>query len=159
MLYFDKANQYFSQVKRSQLVLHVLILVFSLLCMISFLGGYGIRYNSSASLKHKIYVSIPAKKIQIGDIVNFSLPVSPVKFAKKVSGLPGDFIEVIGQKLYINGIEQGLILKNLKSIKQGKIPPGYFFALGTHPESFDSRYDDFGLVPQSYIKEKLCPIF
>lgn len=36
------------------------------------------------------------------------------------------------------------------------IPPGYFFAGGSHKDSFDSKY--FGLVKISNVKSKLIPI-
>lgn len=135
--------------------------IYSLLVLTAFLfwGGYGIRYNASESLPYRIYLSSPAKKLQIGQIVTFTLPESPVTFAKEIGGIPGDHIEVKDHMIYINGRERGKILEKYEPIHGGSIPEGFYCMLGEHEKSFDSRYLEFGLVPEEYIKESLCPIF
>ena len=122
-------------------------------------SGYGIRYNLSESLPNAFYISFPVANIKIGQIVTFTLSESPITFAKKVAGVPGDLIEIRDQKVFINGAEKGIIIDKYDPIEGGVISEGYFFMLGEHIKSFDSRYADFGLIPQEQIMELLCPIF
>ena len=77
-------------------------------------------------------------------------------FAKRVLGLPGDSI-VRGR----NSIRVGaLSLPLLTETKEGQpltpltlnvVPEGYLFVAGSHPRSFDSRYEEFGLVSLDHI--------
>jgi conjugal transfer pilin signal peptidase TrbI len=39
------------------------------------------------------------------------------------------------------------------------IPPGYFYAKGEHPSSFDSRYRESGLVPFDAVIGVAHPVF
>lgn len=129
------------------------------LTLLIFWNGYGLRINHTNSLPSTLYLSHRVDKIQLNDTVTFQLPQSHVKLAKIVAGLPGDIVEVLHHKLYINGIELGSIVDPFVPIYSGVIPEGYFFALGVHPESFDSRYAEFGLVPQTTVRERLWSIF
>lgn len=126
---------------------------------IHIVGGYGIRFNISESLPNKLFFSFPLSSLKIDQIVTFKLLYSDVTFAKKIGGLPGDFIEVKDKIIFINGMEKAKIISENKPIEAGIIPEGYCFMLGEHERSFDSRYFEFGLVPNECIKEQLCPIF
>lgn len=46
-------------------------------------------------------------------------------------------------------IPKGMIFKGV--IPEAIIPPGYVFVAGDNPNSFDSRYEEFGLVPMEKI--------
>ena len=46
----------------------------------------------------------------------------------------------------------------LTSIPAGIIPQGFVFLYAPHPRSFDSRYQEFGLVPQSALRGRLIPL-
>lgn len=137
------------------------LLILSLLgfSLIFFWSGYGFRINLTDSLPHSLYFSKPKQALVIEKIVTFSLPTSSVTFAKQIAALPGDFIEIKNRIVFINGSEKCRVLESFEPIHDGIIPEGYCFVLGLHPESFDSRYADFGLVPLNAIKESLCHIF
>jgi conjugal transfer pilin signal peptidase TrbI len=137
------------------------LLLFSMitLLMSALYSGYGIRLNQSPSLPQSIYFSKPVDTLYLNQIVAFRLPKSPATFAKIVAGLPGDSIEIRNHHFYINGLDKGALIANVEPLQEKVIPEGFFFAMGTHPDSFDSRYEEFGLVPQSFIQEELCPIF
>lgn len=74
-------------------------------------------------------------------------------FAKRVVGLPGDRIEIEGDQLHVAGHAnlkvhvKSLSGKDLHPTKAHEIPEGYIFVAGDHDRSFDSRYQEFGLVP------------
>lgn len=44
-------------------------------------------------------------------------------------------------------------------LKSQKIPKGFVFVAGTHPQSFDSRYEEFGLIDIRFIKYSVFSIF
>ncbi|MGD0082593.1 MAG: signal peptidase I [Acidimicrobiales bacterium] len=103
--------------------------------------------------------------IDRGSIVVFRRPPhdtddpSDEDLVKRVIGLPGDTISSKGSTVYINGkplsepwLPKGTILG--QSIRQKKIPPGYYFMMGDNrDESYDSR--DWGPLPRSYIIGKV----
>ncbi len=142
--------------KTAWLVLGMFLPVF-----LSSIGGYGLRYNGSESLPHSLYVSslVKPSDFVLGQFVAFKMPQGTAMFAKKIAGVPGDLIEVKEKVVYVNGQEQATVLEKYASIEGGIIPDGHYFMLGEHVKSFDSRYFEFGLVPQELIREKLCPIF
>ncbi len=72
---------------------------------------------------------------------------------KRILGIPGDQIQKVGSVIKV--IPSPFILPLLKQTSKGEplsplsftiIPEGYVFVAGDHPKSFDSRYDEFGLV-------------
>jgi len=139
------------------------VLIFSfcvfILFIFAYLTGFGLRFNASESLPHTLYFSTAVGELELGQVVDFKLTYSQVTFAKIIAGVPGDIIHVKEGKVFINDSEIGKIIEPFKPISAGTIPEEYFFVMGTHPESFDSRYEMFGLVHRDVIREKLCPIF
>lgn len=80
-------------------------------------------------------------------------------YSKRVLGVPGDRIvynkdgiTVIPQESYLlpllNKTSKG---KPLTPIAINVIPEGYLFVAGDNPQSFDSRYEEFGLVPKEKV--------
>lgn len=128
--------------------------------------SYGLRINQSQSLPQKLFLSKTPDHLYRGMYVSIVHPNSPnIIIAKQVVGLPGDSISVKNSQVYINDIYFGDI-KHLSSsgklynpISYKIIPPDYMFLSSTHVDSFDSRYEEFGLIPQNAIKEELWPIF
>ncbi len=73
---------------------------------------------------------------------------------KHVKGLPGATLRYDEEgQLWVDGYCVGKphtlsrTGKKVKSIQPGIIPEGYIFAFAPHDRSFDSRYEDFGLIP------------
>lgn len=102
-----------------------------------------------------------------GDLVYWrpSGPLAYVKqgvVLKKVGALPGDHLQIQGERILVNGRElaTGLSLHNIyeKSVQQLQrdeiVPAGKVFVYGTHPRSDDSRYwgyvDASGLLGRAY---------
>jgi conjugal transfer pilin signal peptidase TrbI len=106
----------------------------------------GIRYIlvlKGTSFKRGDIVSIKKHKVPY---------VKVTSFAKRILGLPGDQIIRNGEAIQIGST----IVSLLKTTKEGRsltalsfevVPKGYVFVAGDHPRSFDSRYEEFGLVP------------
>lgn len=82
-----------------------------------------------------------------GDIVIFKYPDDETQnYVKRVIGLPGDTIQIIEGKVYINGSTTPLEEDYLKETPTGNfgpfvVPEGKYFMMGDNREkSWDSRY-------------------
>lgn len=87
-----------------------------------------------------------------------------VPFAKKIGCRPGDILETHQNRFYCNGHYLAIAKPHSNSGKpltqfiwNGTVPDNAYFMVGTHPDSFDSRY--YGFIPSnhiiSYLKEIL----
>ena len=138
---------------------------FSSLILISQLAI--IRWNVSNSLPGLMFIGITwSFTPQRGDIVSFDHPLFAVPIAKCVVGVAGDRIEIFNGHVVVNGIDRGSILeksprsgKPLTPIQSCTIPDGYVYVWAPHLESFDSRYQDMGLIHISRVKERLWRVF
>ena len=128
---------------------------------------FGLRINRSNSLPHTLYVSVKATKDSFfrGALISFFHPYVNAKLAKRVCGLPGDAVAVRWHHVYVNETCVGPLFdvtpsgKALHPIDISIVPEGYLFVRGDHPESFDSRYAECGLIPIDSVQERLCPLF
>jgi signal peptidase I len=138
------------------------------------LAGFGtttqLLENVSESLDDVRYLLIlKSTKIKRGDIVSIQghTPqyVGNHIFTKRVVGLPGDYI--IRDEAHLTLKAQNgafaITLPLLNQTKEGQpltplsfevVPQGYFFVTGDHLRSFDSRYEEFGLVKKEKIYGK-----
>lgn len=125
---------------------------------------FGIRFTVSPSLPYKVFISRSCTHIVKNQYVSFEHPQSNILLAKQVIGIAGDRISIQENQICINNQVYGNILERSKSgqhlhpIAEGIIPEGYLFVYAPHPDSFDSRYQEFGLVNQKHFKESLWPL-
>ncbi len=99
---------------------------------------------------------------QRGDLVLFDPPEaadSPIPYLKRVSGLPGERVEVDDERrVSVNGVLTGVAKRRaldgrpLAAIEPGVIPPGHYYVHAEHKDSHDSRYREIGLVPRERIR-------
>ncbi|PJD94536.1 MAG: signal peptidase I [Parachlamydia sp.] len=141
-------------------------------CMVLMMGwivhfaGYGIRINRSHSLPYSLFWASKVEDITRNMLVLMHHPKNPsISIVKIVAGLPGDPIEVRNGNVFVNHLYTGKVIPISKSgqvytpISAGVIPEGYVFVFGSDPESFDSKYEEFGLVDMNWIEERLWVIF
>jgi len=87
------------------------------------------------------------------------------RLIKKVIGITHDEIKVKNNEVWVNEAKVGEIKSYSKTglplspIQESCIPEGFIFAAGTHPDSFDSRYENFGLVPICEVLARAYPVF
>lgn len=104
-----------------------------------------------------------------GDIIVFQYPIDPEKdFIKRVIGLPGEFIEIKDDKIFINGKiledEWGMFSTRNMSLKrtlpfgQAEVPLDSYYVMGDNRDnSHDSRF--WGFVPKSSVKGKALYVY
>lgn len=106
------------------------------------------------------------------EIVVFTYPADKnLDFIKRVIGLPGDTVEIINKKVYVNGapLEEPYVQFTDKEIYPKDISPrdnfgpvvvpqGHIFVLGDNrDQSYDSRF--WGFVPLHSLKGKALIIY
>lgn len=121
-------------------------------------------------------VLIPIGQPQRGDVVVFIFPQDPSKdYIKRVIGLPGDKIQLINKKVYVNGelfetpqahYEDSLVIPAPRSpIEPARdnfgpvvVPPQSYFVMGDNRDrSYDSRF--WGFVSMDNLKGKAMIIY
>lgn len=112
-----------------------------------------------------------------GDVVVFPAPTDGTTFLKRVTGLPGDLVEVRGGRLRVNGSwaaveerpdgQSERLGDRVHPIRLGnggpdwgpyRIPPGMYLVMGDNRgNSFDGR--SFGLVPRAAIQGRASKVY
>lgn len=143
--------------------------------------------NQTPSLSYRAFICIKGLAPERGDFVSISdhptKYFEEIHYTKRLMGFPGDKIEIHGNQMYINhkcvdntsvnkscthSPDPSLIGSLRKATQDGRalhpfkntvIPEGYVFVSADHPRSFDSRYEEFGLVKQEHIAGKCFGLF
>ncbi len=134
-----------------------------------------ILFNWTPSLPYRVaWLHHGPHALQRGDFIVFSFAGEaqqryPVllgqPFFKVVRGLPGDTVTVSGRQVAINGEDVGVAKtqaydhRPLAPIAPTVIPPRYYYVQGTSPDSFDSRYQESGLVRAEQVIGVVVPLF
>jgi signal peptidase I len=134
--------------------------------------SYGIRNPFTNN------IMIPTGTPQRGDIVVFIYPQSPDKdYIKRVIGLPGDRIQIINKKLYINGqltqipspsnnpdapravyLDPEITPTQRDNFGPVEVPKESYFVMGDNRDrSYDSRF--WGFVPMKDLKGRAFIIY
>lgn len=133
------------------------------------IGHYRVAGNETDSLPDKFFIVALAKAGQPpapvvrGGLLAFHVgagvrhyPVGMV-FIKRVAGVPGDRIEWRGDAVYVAGKRVGKAKHRNRFgevmgwTPAGTIPAGHYFVATPHPDSYDSRYAEVGLVQAGQI--------
>ncbi len=116
------------------------------------------------TLKRSDYVlgfSLKPSEIQRGDIAVFSTGAENDYYVKRVVGLPGEKLQIIGGFVYINGekLDEPYVRRRLNdNFGPVEIPPAHVFLLGDNrPNSLDSRW--YGPVPIRLLKTEITHIY
>ncbi len=109
---------------------------------------------------------LPYKDLKRGDVIVFKYPMSPeTAYVKRLIGLPGEKIEMVGRTVYINGnpLKENYTQyidpsSTYAHFGPYQVPEGQYFAMGDNRDnSQDSRY--WGFVPRDHIIGKALVIY
>lgn len=152
--------------KHKTLSLLVLTCGLAIFCCSLALPPAHFSLNASSSLPQTLFLAIhflpPFEK---GQIVRIDHPTLKAAVGKIIIGKAGDRISINDLTLFVNDVKVGKIQTVSKSgktytpIKEGLIEADSYFVYTPHPDSFDSRYAEFGLIQEAWIAEVLWPIF
>jgi conjugal transfer pilin signal peptidase TrbI len=124
-----------------------------------------LRWNRTNSLPNTVFLGIK-KTPQKGDTVLLDHPLFVAPLAKIIVGTEGDEVVIEHGRVRVNGEDRGEVLEKspssgrpLASIRSCSIPKGFVFVWAPHPHSFDSRYQEMGLIPVESIREVLWSLF
>jgi conjugal transfer pilin signal peptidase TrbI len=134
-----------------------------------------VMFNWSSSLPfHVVVVDGIGPPYRRGDYVVFSFHgeasvsmhpgLSGQPFFKRIGGVAGDAVTVVGREVFVNGVSMGTAKdrtfdrRPLQPIEPVTIPPGMVYVVGSDPHSFDSRYSASGLVTVRDIIARVRPL-
>ncbi len=119
-------------------------------------------WNFSTSLPGSLYVTVRDRLPQPGDLVTYRWPggfgyPQGSLFHKRVAGRAGDAISWQADRVSVAGVPLGRALartrdaRPLAPLAAATVSPGHYFVHTAHPQSFDSRYANHGLVSREQI--------
>ena len=138
-------------------------------CGVHWLRGHvRLAWNETGSLPHALFLVRLGTAPDRGDYVLFDPPEqtgSRYPFVKRVAGVAGDTVAVTDREVTVGGLAIGkakMVSRRgepLDPIASGVIPPGFYFLHADHEDSYDSRYQSIGLVPDARILGRAVPLF
>ncbi len=122
--------------------------------------------SETDSLPQHYFVHFPNLKPKLNDYTLVHSPWLNQKIIKKIIGVEGDFIWFnqdwecyVDTKLVGPLHRMGSDKRTLHPIESQTIPEDQVFLYGSHPYSFDSRYEELGLVPLSSLQGRVIPLW
>lgn len=122
--------------------------------------------NHSPSLGYKVFLCFKGLTPKRGDFVSIeehpTAYFEGLHYTKRLVGLQGENIRIDEthgheNQVFVGGCFVGALRtitrdeKPLHPLKATTIPEGYVFVSADNPQSFDSRYEEFGLVKEACI--------
>lgn len=125
--------------------------------------------NTTASLDGWLFLIVKNQPLERGGLYALMRPENSfykkLDFFKIIKGVPGDVVEKKGRAFFINGeplgvaVEKSMSGQALVAAEGGVIPDQYYFVWTPHERSFDSRYQEIGLIHESHFIGRLYRIF
>lgn len=125
--------------------------------LVPFMQATELQINRTASLPHGIFLVVKGMPYQKGDLVSVrghpTAYFGPMTVTKRVTAVAGESVPMM--PYYNWETKEG---KPLHPLKDPSIPPGHLFLSAPHRDSFDSRYEEFGLVRETCVIGRAFPL-
>lgn len=123
--------------------------------------------NKSSSSPHTVFMARQwGGSLKRGQYIVFKHPLFAKPLVKRVLGLPGDKVNKYKGNILVGGVDGGRVLERsprsgrpVHALPDQTIPDNKVFVWAPAPDSFDSRYEEMGLIPLKSIKEEAWPLF
>lgn len=122
-------------------------------------------FNKTDSLPYKAFMQLPKVSPSKGDYTLVASSWYGGTLIKKIIGVAGDEVTYtdagelkVGSKIVGTQKSKNRDGRDLTPIKPQVIPEGYVFLHAPHTSSFDSRYDELGLIPVRSLQGIAYPI-
>lgn len=140
-------NNLYKKYKKHVIILTIIFIMIAIIisqCKLIEITSESVPYRWCLLLKN-----IPPRR---GDLCVLDYDGRTV--VKYLRGKAGDEIRISNNSILVNGkiAEKISDEKRFEMLDFRRVPEGKVFVLGTHPDSFDSRYKKFGFVEESAIK-------
>ena len=150
------------------------VIVFALMAFLK--DHVCLLYSTTTSLPHRTFLKLKQISPQKGDYTCFDSPWYGGNVVKKIVGVAGDVVTYdfegnlwvkthwvktlwVGRQLKVGPQKKrskdGRLLTPLKP---GIIPAGMVFVMGEHERSFDSRYEEMGLIPEHALQGRVIAL-
>ena len=151
------------------LVFLVLLVIFAFLLTQVFAALFVVGHSMDPTMRDGQFLiglsaqNIPFLKVSRGDVVVVDCPQLDLRICKRIIGMPGDRLQLIGGQLYINGVYQyepyiyePMVDDSYGNTPEMVVPEGYFYVMGDNRNiSMDSR--SLGLIPEEQVQFFVFP--
>lgn len=124
----------------------------SLVLLTLVLSWVVVGINGSQSLPYGIFLCLRDQAFEKGDLVliedHQTRYFQDLPYVKRLVAQAGDPIPDLSRKTYTKTGQP------LSRLPFKRVPAGFVFVQGDHPDSFDSRYEEFGLVHEKHLKAR-----
>ena len=125
----------------------------------------GLVRSYTDSLPYHYFLALKKMSPQKGDYTCIDSSWHGDKVIKEIVGIPGDELLYdaagnlwVGRRYIGKSKKKATDGRSLTPIKPGLIPDGYVFVKGDHERSFDSRYEQLGLVAVKDLQGRLVAL-
>jgi conjugal transfer pilin signal peptidase TrbI len=119
-------------------------------------------YSQTNSLPYHYFLKLNQISPQKGNYTCFESAWYGGKVIKEIVGIEGDLVAYdtsgnlwIGPRIIGKPQKKAKDGRSLTPIKPGRIPEGFVFVKGVHERSFDSRYEELGLIPKRALQGRV----
>ena len=122
-------------------------------------------YSPSDSLPYRTFLELKGIKPQLGQYTYFKCPWYGGRVIKEIVGRQGDELTYdaqgnlwVGKQIIGKAKSKARDGRPLTPVKAGVIPKGMVFVKGEHERSFDSRYEELGLISEAALSGRVLGI-
>jgi conjugal transfer pilin signal peptidase TrbI len=157
------------KLKRVLFVLVMTNLILGFIHFVLFFIPYKLAFNIGDCLPGKVFIifenEIPRKNEMIAFWPPHTSKIKKIWFVKILKGTSGDKVAIKSNRIFINHEDLGIVKvktqdgKKINPIQNTNIRNGKYFVWTSHKDSYDSRYEEIGLIDRHQIIGRAVRLF